>query len=325
MARKVCQEVVSDTAKRREDFKKNCETLSSLGIEFLQPHEYRGKPGSMRQPHVLPFFSYVRLPLTAEEWCGLCMKEGNYYIGGCCGSSSAAQDIINEIFRFQSGLAEIRQLAEIAEFMIEHDEGSDTRNFQDGGDLAGWGSLDPWKKIAVIWHLVKDHWVQDLPDIPRNKNIKRLKKKDRKISEVEQASRVLRLGLQNIAFCELFNQDDEDKARSAAVKLTWLHKTIPALKVVWKGISLLKPKPFNGFAIVKKDDGQVAENGLGPCIYREEKAARKILNMWKENEKEHQDRSESNPPLEIDSLFMIERIKVSVRNGMEFPDRPIKK
>lgn len=62
----------------------------------------------------------VFLPLTPEEWCECCMREGAHYVGGCCGNMSYAQDMLNSFFR-DGGWVDPRKLARYIETMRSHD------------------------------------------------------------------------------------------------------------------------------------------------------------------------------------------------------------
>lgn len=98
------------------------------------------------------------LPFTALEWCHLCMKYGEYYLGGCA-NLSCVQDIINNVFRFNSGQISVQKLKTIAKTMNEHELLNDI-SF---GDLPNglesfvktnltkkvWKNYDPWDKNSL--------------------------------------------------------------------------------------------------------------------------------------------------------------------------------
>jgi len=82
------------------DFKQRCVLLTAFGCEINQEHEYRtDKETGARAEHNVNLFRNILLPFTAQEWCSICMREGEDYLGGCCGNMSAMQDIIQEVFR----------------------------------------------------------------------------------------------------------------------------------------------------------------------------------------------------------------------------------
>ena len=73
--------------------------LTSRGAEFIFGYEYVGKGDERKRVARTDKVSRFCVPLTSEEWCSLCMRKGDAYIGGCCGQTGYTQDILNNIFR----------------------------------------------------------------------------------------------------------------------------------------------------------------------------------------------------------------------------------
>src|ERR1700761_806551 len=102
-------------AKTKTEFQKRCDYLKKLKVEYWLHNEYRGEVGKGRKSYDLDLFKAVKLPITAHEWMALCRNDGKFYIGGCCSSSAAIQDIVDSECRFGEGFMDCRKLAEIAE------------------------------------------------------------------------------------------------------------------------------------------------------------------------------------------------------------------
>ena len=153
------------------DFKECHRLLSHLGAKPVLEHEYRGPNGS-RKKFDLDLFTGVTLPFSCDEWCALCMNGGSDYLGGCCGSLSAVQDRLNATFR-GDGYITTHHLKEIIEILNEHGD-LDSEHYpltleasrlQEVSQKAldDWYDLGVLEKLAVIWHLVKDHMTSRIP------------------------------------------------------------------------------------------------------------------------------------------------------------------
>ena len=129
------------------------ERLDELGVEYRT-----NKDGSIDR---------VRWPLTCNEWCETAMREGSYYVGGCCATCSAMQDEINAVFR-EGGWAGGHVFSRLAELAAHH-EGFET--FQDEQLSYQVDSLDqitdPIKRVGALWVLVKPHLQISMYELPR--------------------------------------------------------------------------------------------------------------------------------------------------------------
>src|SRR3990167_8885301 len=136
----------------KRSFQEIVEILLSLNVNFQVETEYRGEPPE-RKLHKLELFCTLQLPFTPEEWCSTCMQEGDAYIGGCCGSASDMQSLMNSIFR-EGGWASIVDLCSLAESLKEHDASPAQQAML---TVANWKTLSPWDKVEVLWDLVQDY------------------------------------------------------------------------------------------------------------------------------------------------------------------------
>lgn len=284
--------------------------LKSLNVEFGQTEEWRPKKPP-RKPHPLPFFKSVRLPFTPEEWCRLMMSGGDCYIGGCCGTSSAMQDILARVFRFDSGWMDTEKLAELAMLYVGHGERKERPNFKALGNrdaaIKNWPRLDPWAKLAFLWHMVKDCHVPKVPSAPPPE-----------LPPVENAIDILQQGLYALNFHGFFAPEDAPASQTQADRLMTLYRLLPALRTLSGKIGELNPGPLEGYALIDKEGGgEVAVNGYGHCVYRTRDEAEAMLKTWRAEDDEHKLKEERKP---IDEQIGIRQVRVSMEKGIEFLD-----
>jgi len=292
-----------------DSFEDRVKLLEHLVINFTPKHEYRpAKPP--RSPHDIKVFEQVLLPLSPSEWCGMCMRDGDEYVGGCCGSSSAIQDQINHWFRMDSGWVKITDLQDVAEQWTAH---GDTGWDNDEDDLealvnktkTNWLNTSGWEKIRVVWKIVKDHYG---PVIPTGYH--------KKISDIDNAVHIVSTACNDLSWANIFGDDNhEDKQNDASTLLT-LNRILPALKTLWGKLSELAPEPFNGFAMFDKERGSVCSNRLGLCIYDSQEAVDKIMNLWIKQEAEY-----TLPQSPVKDKVEIRPIRISMEEGLVFTDR----
>lgn len=292
--------------------------LTRLGVMFGQDYDYGKRGTDERHRFDVPMFASFVLPFTSEEWCSLCMREGDDYVGGCCGNMSAAQDIVSDAFRFGGGRINGYDLAKLVELMASHDGGSEgtftglARPVAEAVERALAKRPTPWEMIALVWHIAKEHVA---PEVPHAMG--------KHLSPIENAVHTLGRGLRRISFEDVFKTDIETVARTSqhrASRAILLFKLLPALKIVWERIDELDLGSFEGFALVDKNKGQeaVAENSWGLCIFETHEEVDDLLRLWREQEKEYEERTERSG--RIDDRIGVRRVRVSKERGLEFLD-----
>ena len=299
-----------------KSFQKAEKVLNAIGVKYYTEHDY-GKQGTdTRHEFAVPLFTYVKLPFTPLEWCALCMKDGMFYVGGCCATCSAIQDIISHCFRFDSGLISIKKLSEIAELWILHEEDGEIqfgktpkKTLFKGFKL---GVLDPWQKMALIWHVVKDYYRQEIPSGFGDH-----------IREEDKAISLLSTTLSRLSIARMFDNMGEsafvggNTGQKDTNHLIALSKVVPALKILNKQIKKLAPKDFEGFALMDKLGGPecIAHNSMGLCIYKTREEIDSILDLWGKQENEFEEQA-----INIDERIGIRKVKITLKNGLEFTD-----
>lgn len=290
-----------------DSFETRAKYLEDLGVEYYCEEEYRGEVP--RQPFKLNLFRNVRLPFSPEQWMTLVQRDGNNYIGGCCGTTGGIQDELNEVFR-DNGFISIRDLVDLGDTMANHNgEPSDGFGFHSyTKTLADWvaqaKNIEPherdcWAMIALLYHVTKDHYKPERPMVFRET-----------VGEFEKATSILRTSFWRIALDHAFGEakNSQDKTN----RLMKLHLVSPALKTFMETLKESAPAPFDGFAIVKNDE--VVTNSLGYYIFDTKDKAEEILTLHRNARAEYKEKD-----LElIDEVYGIRPVRVSLEDGIVF-------
>lgn len=303
-------------------FRVRSRLFKHLSIQYSQDQEWRGEVGPDRKPHPVEVFQRVRLPLSPMEWLSVCMTDGSNYVGGCCGAMSALQDRINHVFRFDSGWASGRDLAEMAQIIVDHGDfetdipwGKPDKPIEKIAAKAPMGTLDPWSKIALCWHLIDGFYSGEVPHASHPKR-----------TEIQRATYVLGNAMHYLSMCDLFESnpvkapDSQERANRAAL----LARVLPALKLLSDNIDKLDLGPVEGWALIDIEKGSesVATNGFGYCIYAERKEAEDLYQTWLREAEEYEE-VEQKKHL-VDHL-RIRPVKVTAAEGIVFtgPEEPL--
>jgi len=290
--------------------------LDKYGIKWTQDQEWRGEVGPNRKPHPIEVFQRVLLPLSPVEWLSCCMSDGSNYVGGCCGAMSALQDRLNHIFRFDSGWASGRELAEMAQIIIEHgdfegfipwDKTAD--NFIPVDKLrVNTQYLNPWDKISLCWHLIDGFYSAEVPHASHP---------DR--TELQRSTYVLGNAMHYLSMCNLFenNPIKAPDSQERANRATLLARVLPALKLLNDNIDQLDLGPVKGWALIDTNQGpdEVATNGFGYCIYAERTEAETLYQTWVREAEEYE---EIERKQHLADHLKIRPVQVTAQDGIQF-------
>lgn len=292
--------------------------LDLLGVPYNREYEYRKREdGPGREPHPIDVFRNVYLPLTAEMWCSLVMNEGDSYVGGCCGAMSHLQDLVEHVFRFDSGWVPCQKLEEMAGIILNHGdfEGKVPWAVQEPEQLGALvqeydqndEAFDPWDRIALCWQLVRDHYA---PEPPRAYGAH--------LSEVEKAVSLLHRGVSYLSWDHFFAKE-EPEPQHAGNRLFALARILPPLRTLYHRIEELSPGDFEGFALFDKESEvegveAIATNGRGLCVFPTREAADEMMALWRRQEAEYEEERKDKP---VDERIEVRPVRVSLEKGIE--------
>jgi hypothetical protein len=305
------------------EFDQRVAWLEAIGFNFNREYEYRGK-GEERERVTLNLFTHVGFGFTPEDWVRIASREGSHYIGGCCGNTSAIQDTINHWFRFEYDHVPVDELAEVAEGMIHHDGIDESpfsvlpfkatdlldmiTKFQEG--IASGKAVDPWVRITMAWHLVKEFRTEKVPSATRRD----YSELDRALSTVGRIARALN-------FHKMFNDDHnypiKDEAEVAA-RIQALVRFAPAIKTIATKFAELDPGGFEGWALIDIEKGEdaISENGYGLCIYQKLETVKAMVDLLRANEDEYEE-SRLSPVAERLGMRKV-KVDYQLEDGFEF-------
>lgn len=336
-------------------FKLRVSYLNRLEVPFHTEEQWKGVPGKGRGPQSLNLFRSIQLPFTDHEWVRLTKNDGTFYVGGCCGNTSAVQGQIEGIYRLDTGWVDIDKLAIIAEAMANHDGDCDGKENEFSVRLsdqkladtvAGYadslGKLkkkrdacrkmaNPWTYMAMIWQIVRDFYdpARLSPPAPEERR-----------DPVEDAVRTLNHGFYVLDTCWLYDHFGSDnvgedgsfqfgdkkkpkRMQKRARDLIMLARMLPALKTFSEKIASVS-QPIEGFAIVNKESPEdIQENGYGPCIMATREECEEIFALWDQRDAEYskdKEADEDRKPVKARESMKIRKAKVSMAKGVEFYD-----
>ncbi len=304
-------------------FAERAALLDQLGIKYHRGEEWRGEPPN-RGPQPIDVFEGVLLPLSPVEWMSVAMRDGDHYLGGCCGAMSALQDEIEHVFRFESGWAKCRDLARMASIIENHDEIGEKVPWNDlptpiedlvkalglGTSGLAFDPLTPWEKIALCWHLVREHYSPEVP-CAVHKNV----------TPLDGAIRILARSLEYFSLGHFFVPEgqDSEKTQIEASKLIVLARLLPALKTLNEHIGELGVEPIEGFALVDRERGPdaVCSNGYGYCILATRAEADELFRLWTKQAEQYEDDDRKK---HLHDHIGIRPVRVTREKGIEFLD-----
>lgn len=239
---------------------------------------------------------HVVLPLSPAQWVDVASKTGES-LSTCCASISAIRDLLVSALR-EGGTMNADDLRELVELLREHDGYEEFR----AADLATWEGQAasiastnpdwPFLPIGYVWYCLREqlrepHIPEPAREDPRN---------------VEDAVWILwRAGSSMID--TFLGGSDGDTVAHRAQKLRALHKMIPAVKTLHDRLAEIAPAPFEAFALVRRETGDVVGTGA-PFVFE---TVEQLLHRagWWRNLAERR------------AMFAVHRCKVSLEKGLE--------
>jgi hypothetical protein len=269
--------------------------IMDLGVAVHFDDEWVHGEGSAYPRHpvvMLDRVTSVRAPFTDTDWVGIAQREGDHYVGGCCGNMSALQDHINGVFR-DDGAIDAGEFRRIAHYARGHEGFEDWEPVDDEQfDVRmermrknGMDAFSPWSKLGMVFLAVEDY-LEPPPsmDLP---SLETPREKERDDTHVVKTAAD---ALQYMAYEWLFGDDDQ-LSHEAQRKLARA-KLLPTLRELVAKIEQAGVE-FDGFALVAEDSGEVYTDRHGPCIYTDRESAEATVREWEKHTRE-EDRMNAN-------------------------------
>lgn len=282
--------------------------IEELGAKVTHQDEWVGKVGPERHPEILLDTARgVYVPLTAQEWCDLCMREGDHYMGGCCGNMSQLQDIINRVFR-DSGHIDGHVLLKIGRICQDHegfdafapmdDEAFDlaVKQWERADEmLAKYGSSfeaaeehllewpkmilgqrytmhpDPWHKLGVIYNALEPMLKPLGYETPKGPG--------RNGEEVDLIH-VLSDQLARMSWGDLFTPREDEKPQHEADRQLLRAQLYPMITRLAVHLAARLKEPYEGYAIVRSETQKPLTTSRGICIYPTLADAEREMELW---------------------------------------------
>lgn len=290
------------------------QAILEIGATVTHEDTWEGEPGVDRTRYVLlDTVSGVHLPLSANEWMMLATRDGEAYVGGCCGNTAAVQDVINGIFR-DSGYVEAADLLYIGEVMYDHDgEDSPFAPMDDDQFAAALVQLehaaraaqaddqimvDPWFKIGIVFNAVEPMLKPRGWEVPQDKG---------RLGDEHALISTLRATLTRMDWGDVFTRDDpEDVAQHEANRKLLQAKVYPLAKEL---VLLLEKEAidFLGFAIVDPTTGEIHSDHRGLCLYPARENAERTMELWARYAEEEAQRLRDRDGEEAEQAFWTKR------------------
>ncbi len=323
--------------------------LDRLGWTVTVQREWRGRPDEGREEHDLELFSGVKLPLTARDWCRLCMdhqssplalqrgtdEEGNVLYEpseelGWDRALEAAQHRIRGWFHGGGG-APVAEVVEFGDLLRGHwGDDPDQNAFADRtpeqlaeaveayilcrDDMPEGTFMSALGKIALIYHLVREHYTPEVPEAPHER-----------YPDIEAAFHTVGHMSWALGVRELFGFTGDGDTQHSATLTMMVARFLPAIRTIHREISQLVPDPVEGWALIDRNagDGEIAENGNGLCVFATRADCEHLIRMWEQTQEEHED--EVCTPRKLRDKPVRERIgirpvRISAEAGIEFLD-----
>ena len=240
----------------------------------------------------------VELPLTPAEWCQCCMREGDHYLGGCCGNLSQAQDLLSSMFR-DGGTADAWDLYRWYSLVRAHDG----YNEADLPTPSATATEDPVTRILAVCEEINAEgpsggWVLHKMNRPRPVDV----------TDLDTAIRVIAQNTWALNYGGMFKGEGPDEDNKHRVQtIVNLAKTIPALRTLFDKLHEKDLGPLDGFGLFSDKTGEIMDTWAGLAIYPSVEACHETATLWAEVAGEDD---------EDIGTFTIRRVQVTVEEGL---------
>lgn len=269
----------------------------------------------------------VNVGWTPEQWMQVAQREGRHYLGGCCGSMSAVQDVVNSAFR-DGGVFDADAMAYVGLGLRQHDgtdEDAPARTDAQFMDAIGlWKRalaeipkrdksermmIDPWFQFGVVFSAVEDK----LSPLGSARSV--ATSRYPRDTDERYAMRKAANTLQYLEWEDFFDAGREDGQHDAQRLLNRSKVIEPLRTILAKLESDYTDDVFEGFAIVDAGTDEIRATGRGPAIYAARDDAQSVVDVTNKSLARNEEVYDRDPKEQKDSEIV--RVRVTVEKGVE--------
>ena len=275
--------------------------LQILGIEVSFNRVWTGTPGvDRRWDFDTSQIESVTFNFTPEEWSRLVVCDGPEYIGPCCGTTGAMQDIICSVHR-AGGTIQCYEFKELGFLGASHDgmewwsEPFTKKSFHER--VFDRDALSLWDRIGIAY--------QACSPFMRESSVSKSKPAPSDLESGEGVLNVVRNGLRLLWWDDLFRREgegpkaDADKFQSHANRQVLISRVIPAARKFVETLEGIAGQPIDAVCLVQHDNvDKPLQNGYGLTVYRDVEQVRVLFGTTEK--------------------MLIRPCRVSMEHGLEF-------
>jgi hypothetical protein len=278
--------------------------LSELGIDVSFERVWVGTPGADRHwENDRTKIESVTFNFTPDEWSRLVVCDGDEYIGPCCGTTGAMQDIICGVHR-AGGAIQCYEFKELGFLGASHDgmewwsepvtkEALDER-------IAERDGLSLWDRIGVAY--------QACSSFMRESSVSKSKPTPADLESGDGVLNVVRNGLRLLHWGDVIGRPegtgpkfDADRFQAHANRQVLVSRVIPAARKLVETLEREAGEPIDAVCLVQRDNVDVPlQNGYGLTVYKDAEQVRVLFGTVEK--------------------ILIRPCRVSMERGLEFTD-----
>lgn len=280
---------------------KELEELEGEIYQVQYRDDYIGEGDKRRKVKNTSVIVGVKFLLSPQEWCDLCMRDGDHYMGHCCGNTSAIQDALNGVFR-DGGSVSAREAWELIRLGETHEGFETWAGTETEANLRqyakDWEEIDPVTKIGLALTAVRSRL--DLSQVLTAR------------PDAEREYQALSGALTTLRYQDMFEYKNPEQKH--ANEQLHLAKVIPAAKRLLAAAEGRLNKPFEGYAIAIKGTEQLLSDQMGYLFYPNKKIAERRLAEERESAKKYEHLEK-----ELKDA-VVRKVRVSAKEGLVFQD-----
>lgn len=301
------------------------EAIRALGVVVNHEQEYYGPvPRQHRDREDTVRSIFIGDVVTSDEWVRATQREGDDYIGPCCGNTGYCQDVLASVYR-DGGLIKNGDLLGIGVNLSGHDG---YEEFRDPSDEAFAKLVETWKASLALGPPPEGHYVafgvwekiltcyRALEPMLMYDNLETpgptIRRDDDEYAETDL--QLLRDALEYSSWHLLFTPTEEERDDHHIQYIEMLSRIKPLAASLYDQL-VNQRTALDGFALVVPGTDRVLSNRRGLCIYATRERAEYVSEIMDRVRNEAEEREHGRPEEVV--LPEVVPMRVSVDGGLE--------